>query len=172
MPELASERLYEGERFSVERVRYASRGRQLSRDVIRHPGAVTIVPMVDNDHVCLIQNHRIAVGQTLIELPAGTLERGKDPRVTAERELAEETGYRASRWDLLHEFFLSPGVLDERMRLFLATGLTEGPTNRESGEQIENRVVAWDEAIDMVRRREIRDAKTIIGLLWADQCRA
>ncbi len=164
--------LLEARRFRVVRVtEMTAGGEKRDREIVRHPGSVTIVPMVDDRHVCLIKNFRVSVEQTLIELPAGTLEPGEDPRLTAERELIEETGYRAARLELLHEFYLSPGILDERMRLFVATGLTAGDSEREPGEQIENLVIPWVKALGMIQSGEIRDAKTIIGLLLVDRTR-
>jgi ADP-ribose pyrophosphatase len=164
--------LLEARRFRVVRVMETTAdGAQRAREIVRHPGSVTIVPMVDDRHVCLIKNFRVSVGQTLIELPAGTLEPGEDPRLCAERELIEETGYRAAKLELLHEFYLSPGILDECMGLFVATGLTAGDPEREAGEQIENLVVTWDEALAMIQRGEIRDAKTMLGLLYYDRFR-
>jgi ADP-ribose pyrophosphatase len=126
-----------------------------------------IVPLLDDGRVCLIRNWRIAVNETLIELPAGTLEPPEPPEKTAERELIEETGYRAKSIQFLHAFYLSPGILDEKMHLYLATGLTAGETAREEGEEIENWLVPLDEAVQMVFRGEIKDAKSIVGLLWA-----
>jgi ADP-ribose pyrophosphatase len=159
-------------RFRVETVeRTTASGSTIRREVVRHPGAVTILPLVDVDHVCLIKNYRVAVARTLIELPAGTLEPGEDPRETARRELIEETGYRAARLELLHTFFLSPGILDERMCLFVASELTAGNARRESCEEIENLVVSWNEAIEWVMRRQIEDAKTIVGLMYYDALR-
>lgn len=159
-------------RFRVEEIlRKSATGETQARAVVRHPGAVTILPMVDADHVCLIRNFRVAVGQTLIELPAGTLEAGETVESTAARELIEETGFRAGRLTGLHDFYLSPGVLDERMHLFLAEELDEVGAAREAGEEIENLVVPWHRAIQMVFDREIRDAKTIVGLLYADRLR-
>src|SRR5256885_1605929 len=139
-----------------------------TRETVQHPGAVVILPMVDAEHVCLIRNYRIAVQETLIELPAGTLEPNEDPAETARRELIEETGYRAEKIELLSEFFMSPGILNERMRLFLATGLTAGETAREPGEIIQNLVVPWNEALAMVHDGRIRDAKSMVGLLIYD----
>ena len=146
-------------------------GKTKTREIVRHPGACVIVPLLDDGRVCLIRNWRIAVNQTLIELPAGTLEPPEPPEKTAERELIEETGYRAKQIRFLHAFFLSPGILDEKMHLYLATGLTEGQTARQEGEEIENWLVTWDEAIEMIFCGEIKDAKTIVGLLWVDRLR-
>jgi ADP-ribose pyrophosphatase len=164
------ETLLETKRFCVVRTSETGRdGKPHSREIIRHPGAVTVIPLLDDGRVCLVENYRVAVGETLIELPAGTLEPGEDPRECAARELQEETGYRAQRVELLHAFYLSPGILDERMHLFLATGLTPGDPAREAGEQIKNLIVPWDEALNLVHTRRIQDAKTIVGLLYYDR---
>jgi ADP-ribose pyrophosphatase len=153
-------------RFRVEAVRETTAdGVVRTRQIVRHNGSVAIVPVVDADHVCLIRNFRIAAGQTLIEIPAGTLEPGEDPTAAAFRELAEETGYQAETMTPLVSCYLSPGILDERMQLFVATGLTPGPAAREPGEQIENLVTTWEDALQQVRQGAIQDAKTIVGLL-------
>jgi ADP-ribose pyrophosphatase len=143
-------------------------GRVHIRETVQHPGAVTVLPILTDGQICLIRNHRVAVNRTLIELPAGTLEVGEDPRHTAERELIEETGYRAKKMERLTEFFMSPGILNERMHLFVATGLEPGPTAREAGEEIENLIVPWQEAIQMALDGTIQDAKTLVGLLFYD----
>jgi ADP-ribose pyrophosphatase len=127
--------------------------------------------MVDDDHVCLIRNYRVAVGKTLIELPAGTLEPGEQPAVTAGRELIEETGFRAARIEKLREFTMSPGILNERMYLYLAADLTPGAMALEAGEQIETLVTSWDEAMRMVFDGTIEDAKTLVGLMHYDVMR-
>lgn len=166
------ELLLQARRFRVVRtVQTTSDGIAHVREIVRHPGAVVIVPVLDDGRVCLIRNFRISVRETLIELPAGTMEPGHTPAEMAERELIEETGYRAARIEALHEFYLSPGILDERMHLFLATGLTAGDTAREAGEEIENLLVPWDEAIGMIFDGQIQDAKTIVGLLYVDRLR-
>src|SRR3990170_1113921 len=85
-------------------------GRTASCQYVVHPGSVAILPLVDVDHVCLIRSRRLTVGQTLVEVPAGTREPGENPLETARRELAEETGYRAARWEQLAEFYASPGI--------------------------------------------------------------
>jgi ADP-ribose pyrophosphatase len=157
--------LLTAQRFRVERLRERDGDGQVrEREVVRHPGAVAILPVVDAQHICLIRNWRVAVEETLIEIPAGTLEPGEDPAECARRELLEETGYRAGSVERVQEFFLSPGILDERMHLYIATDLTLGDAAREPGERIENWIVTWDEAIDLAMRGEIRDAKTLAGI--------
>lgn len=165
-----AQKLLETPRFHVFRESYADGGGTWrTRDIVRHPGAVVIVPLLDDGRVCLIRQFRLSVRETLIELPAGTLEPPEEPHVTAERELSEETGFRAARIEKLHEFFLSPGILDEKMHLFLATGLTAGQPHREAGEEIDNWLVPLADAVAMIYRGEIRDAKTMVGLLWAER---
>src|SRR5688500_1418195 len=164
--------LLETRKFTVVRETVSTPGgKDKTREIVRHPGACVIVPLLADGRVCLIRNFRIAVGETLIELPAGTLEPPELPAKTAERELIEETGYRAAKIELLHAFYASPGFLDEKMHLYLATGLTAGQSAREEGEEIENLLVPFEQAVEMVFRGEIQDAKTIVGLLWVDRLR-
>ena len=143
----------------------------LLRHSVQHPGAVAIIALTAEDQVCLIRNERFAVGKTLVELPAGTLEPSEPPRDTAERELQEETGYRAAHWHELNGFFMSPGILNERMHLFVARDLTPGTPAREPDETIENLVVDWKEAVAMALRGEIEDAKSLAGILLWDRLR-
>jgi len=164
------EQLFQGRIFSVVRHRSQTPdGRSVVREWVRHPGAVVIVPMIDDDHVCLIRNYRVAVDESLIELPAGTLEPNEQPHQTAVRELAEETGYRCQKMQPLLEFNMSPGITDERMHLFLATDLRPGEPSPEAGEQIENLALPWDEAMAMVADGQIKDAKSLVGLLLVDR---
>ena len=141
------------------------------RQVIEHPGSVAIIPLLEGDRVCLIQNYRIAVKKTLIELPAGTIDPPDTPADTAQRELREETGYLAENWQELPGFYLSPGILHERMHLYVADKLTAGATEREPGEEIENLIVPWTEAVEMVLSGKIEDAKTVVGILLWDRMR-
>ncbi len=141
------------------------------RHIVEHPGAVTIIPLLEGGRVCLIRNDRLAVGKTLVELPAGTLEPPELPRRTAGRELQEETGYTAQRWRELPGFFMSPGILNERMHLFVAEGLTPGPPAREADEQIDNLVVDWEEAVAMALDGRIEDAKSLAAILMWDRLR-
>ena len=164
--------LLETPRFRVvRRQQRLADGQLRPREVVEHSGSVVILPMIDANHVCLIENFRIAVGRTLIELPAGTLEAGEDPAECAQRELIEETGYRAGRIVPLCEFLVSPGILSERMYAFLATDLTAGPMALEAGEQIVTRLAAWPDALAMAADGRIEDAKTLVSLLTYDRCR-
>lgn len=149
----------------VQKSRIDSAGKEHCRAIICHPGAVVMLPMLDDGRIVLIGNHRIAVGERLIELPAGTLDPGEEPLQTAHRELAEETGYRARSMEHVTTFYTSPGIMDERMHLFLATGLNPGSTALAEGEDILPVLVTWDEAMAMVRDGRIQDAKTLVGLL-------
>ncbi|HBJ39047.1 MAG TPA: NUDIX hydrolase [Planctomycetaceae bacterium] len=152
-------------RFSVHALEISDReGHVRTKEVIRHPGAVVLLPVLADGRVVMIENHRHSIGQTLLELPAGTIESGEPPELTAGRELIEETGYRAGRFEKLHEFYSCPGICDELMHLYLATDLTAGQPDREATEQIENRIVSREEINQMISRGEIRDAKTLVGL--------
>ncbi|MCE5303460.1 MAG: NUDIX hydrolase [Planctomycetaceae bacterium] len=158
--------LYQASRFRVERVvQTTPDGQQHIRQVVRHPGAVVILPLLDGDRVCLLRQYRVAVRQTLIELPAGTLEPGEDPADCARRELAEETGYRAGRIEPLLTFYMSPGILDEQMHLYVATSLQPGPTSFDAGEDIQPLLCTWPQALEMVRTGKITDGKTLVALL-------
>lgn len=143
-------------------------GTAADREVIIHPGAVALVPMVDSDHVCLVRNFRYAAGRTLLEVPAGTLDPGELPDSAAPRELAEETGYRAGRIELLREWWVSPGLFTERMSLYLCEDLTPGPTEHQSDERLEPAIVPWAEALAMVADGRIDDAKTMLALLLCE----
>ncbi len=159
--------LFEGIRFRVVSLTQTMPdGSSHLRQVVCHPGAVAIVPLVDAERLCLVENYRVAVDETLLELPAGTLEPGEPPSETALRELAEETGYRAGKLEHLATFYTSPGILDERMFLFLATQLEPGEPALEAGEQIQTRVCTRAEALEMIRQGRIRDGKTLAGLLY------
>ena len=140
-------------------------GGTAEREVVLHPGAVVILPWLEGERVCLLRNYRPSVGETLIELPAGTLEPPEPPEAAAVRELQEETGYRAGQWHKLAEFYPSPGVMNERMFLFLAGQLTPGASRPQPDEQLETLVVPYRQALDWVLDGTIRDAKTLVGLL-------
>ncbi|WP_372899545.1 NUDIX hydrolase [Stieleria sp.] len=164
--------LLKGARFNVHRMTLTGDdGRLYQREVIRHPGAVVLLPILEDGRVVLIENTRPTVGETLLELPAGTRESAEEAVVTASRELIEETGYRAGKLELIHEFYSAPGICDELMHLYRATELVAGDPDREATESIVNRIATRDEIKAWIASGKIRDAKTLVGLyawLWAD----
>lgn len=164
---VGSEPIYSGRVISVrvDLVRLAN-GRETTREVVTHPGAVAIVPLLPDRRVVLVRQYRHAVGRYLLEIPAGTLDRpGELLEAAAARELEEETGYRASRLAHLSDFFTAPGFCDERMALFVATGLTQGDQGLMDDEAITVETVALDEVPQLIASGDLTDAKTLIGLL-------
>lgn len=160
-------KLFQAKRFAVEEVtEILQDGSRHIRHVVRHPGAVVILPVVDPQIICLVYTYRAAIDRWNLELPAGTLDKGLPPEEVAKLELLEETGYRASSWTHVHSFAMSPGILDERMHFYVAEGLTAGAAQREVGEQMENRIFSWAEIDRLLRDRQIIDAKTLVALLW------
>jgi ADP-ribose pyrophosphatase len=140
-------------------------GDVVKRDVVLHPGAVVILPVIDAEHVVLLRNHRFAVGETLWEVPAGTLEPNEPLEACARRELLEETGYTAATWRSLGYLYASPGVMNEKLHLFLAENLTAGEASPEPGEELEPVTVKLADAVAMCLSGEIKDAKTVTLLL-------
>jgi ADP-ribose pyrophosphatase len=158
--------LYNGKIFNValEKVTLPN-GVIKDREVVRHPGAAAMVPLLDDDNVVLVKQHRHAVNDYLWEIPAGTLEPHEEPVACARRELIEETGYEAKDLDKLTEILPAPGYTDERIHIFLATGLTLTEQRLEDDEVLTVQPTPFDKAIEMIKTGEIRDAKTIVGLL-------
>jgi ADP-ribose pyrophosphatase len=140
-----------------------------SREVVVHPGAVVILPLLSADEVILIKNRRYSIGERLIELPAGTLEKGEDPINCAGRELMEETGYLAGRLKPIGNFFTSPGVLSEKIYAYAAYDLQAAQTNLDEGEEIELLPTPFDEVVEMIRDGSIHDAKTIATVLMYER---
>lgn len=141
-------------------------GLRATRDIVVHPGSVVVVPVLDDGRIVLIRQFRYAAGQYLWELVAGHKEPGEDPAEGARRELMEETGYTAKSVRKLFEIFPSPGLLGERMDIYLARGLTKGKARPEDDEKISQKIVTLAEAGRWIREAKIRDAKTIAGLLY------
>ncbi len=133
-------------------------------EVIRHPGASAVVPLKDDGTVVLIRQFRHAAGGFIYEIPAGKLNPGEDPLHCAERELEEEIGYRAKRFELLSSIYTAPGFTDEVIHVYRGSGLTKGRQNLDRDEVLEVVELPLRKAVEMVRQGEIRDAKTIVGL--------
>lgn len=160
-------RIFEGRlvTLDVDRIVEPS-GKEVEREVLRHPGAAVVLPVTRNRNVVLIRQYRYAADEFLLEVPAGTIDPGEEPVETARRELVEETGYFPHRLEKLAEFFPSPGVLEELMHLFAATELELREASPEEDESLELVQLPWDEALALEVGREVRDAKTIIALSY------
>jgi ADP-ribose pyrophosphatase len=154
--------------FRVESCEVVDReGRIARRDIVRHPGAVTVIPVLDDGRLVVIRNERIAVNERLLEFCAGKLEPGEDPAAAAGRELEEECGFRAAQIEPLGMFYTSPGFADERMYVFLATGLTAVPRRLEPGEEIDVETCSLEDLRHLIARGELRDGKSLGALmLW------
>ncbi|MEO6120236.1 MAG: NUDIX hydrolase [Terriglobales bacterium] len=172
---LSSKRVYQGPVFSVftDHVQEgAYRGR---RDVIRHPGSIVVLGIKDETArdplVLLERQYRHVVGARIWELPAGRIDPGESKLAAAKRELLEETGYTAPHWRRAFRFYASPGFLDEQMHVFLAEGLVPGEAEPEDDEQISTRLIPLSQAVRMVIRGQIYDAKTMAAVLWYNHSR-
>jgi ADP-ribose pyrophosphatase len=141
-------------------------GRTVERELILHPGAAVVLAVVRPGVILLLRQHRHAVGGTIYELPAGTLDAGETPEACAARELAEETGFRPRSLRKLASFWSSPGILTEKMHLFLAIDLEKTRQNLDEDERLEVEEVALADALDMVKDGRVADAKTIAGILY------
>jgi len=174
---LNSRSVFEGKivRLRLETVRYPD-GSTGELEIVRHVGAAAVLPLTRPGPECdagtpprviLLKQYRHAVGRTIWEVPAGKLDGGESPEACARRELREEAGVTAEQLEPLTTLWTTPGFTNERIHLFLATGLTFGETEREGHEFIETREVELAEALAMVERGEIDDAKTVVCLLLA-----
>jgi len=175
---IKSHRAYTGKVISldVDTVRFPD-GSAGELEMVRHPGASAVVPFLSDPaghdpQVLLIRQYRYAADGYLYEIPAGRLNPGEDPRECAIRELKEETGCSAERVDELFTMYTTPGFTDEKIHLFMATGLTSGETNHEADEFLELQPMALSRALQMIQAGEIQDSKTALGLLFAAGFRA
>jgi len=160
--------VHQGRVIGLETLSWRGRsGKFVVRDVVRHPGGVVILPVLSDGRLLLIRNQRVAVGARLLEVPAGSLERGEDPAKAASREVEEETGYAAGRLEPLSTFYSAPGFCDEVLHLFVAHDLRRTAQRLEDYEEIEVVVMTCMEALAAIDSGDIRDAKTIAAiLLW------
>lgn len=145
---------------------------RVRRDVIRHSGSIVVLPVDDSTHqprVLLERQYRYAAGRRMWELPAGRIDSGERELAAAKRELLEETGYTASKWERALSFFASPGFLAETMTVYLARGLKKGVAQPEEDERIAVRFFPLSQAVRMAMTGKIVDSKTISSLLWLDK---
>ncbi|MGQ9896367.1 MAG: NUDIX hydrolase [Acidobacteriota bacterium] len=146
-------------------------GARLELDVIHHSGGAAVLPLFENDDILLIRQYRHPAGQVLLEAPAGRLELGETPEMTARRELREETGYQASKLTFVTKFYALPGYSTEVLYCFLATGLTPGLQNLDTDEDIRLVRLPFTEARSLVYQGGIVDAKTMMTILLVDVMR-
>jgi ADP-ribose pyrophosphatase len=170
--QLASEVLYTGRIFRLDRdtVRFPD-GSTAEMDIIRHPGASAIVPFMsdpegENPQLLLLRQYRYAAGGYIYEVPAGRLDGDESPSSCAVRELKEETGCTAERMEPLFTMFTTPGFTDEKIHVFMATGLTHGESAREADEFADIVIMPLAEALELIRVGEIMDAKTALSILY------
>lgn len=143
-----------------------SNGNKAIRELVVHPGAVSIAALTDSKEIIMVRQFRYPVGQVLYEIPAGKLEKEEEPLICAKRELQEETGFKAEKWARLSTFYTAPGFANETMHFFLAQDLTEDIAQPDDDELIEFEKVSLAKAGEMVRNGDIKDAKTILAVLW------
>ncbi|MDD2352072.1 MAG: NUDIX hydrolase [Candidatus Caldatribacteriota bacterium] len=141
-------------------------GKRSTREIIDHPGAVVVLAQGKQENVIMVRQFRKAIEDVLLELPAGTLEPQESRLNCAQRELEEETGYQAKNWEKVYEFYSAPGFCNEKLTLFFAWNLKKTKTNTDNDEFIE--IIEYDRKniISLLKNNKIRDAKTLIGILW------
>lgn len=142
-------------------------GNTSQREIVRHPGAAAVVPVLDDGRVVMVRQYRYSIGEATLEIPAGKLDDGEEVLTCANRELKEETGYTCARLHKLLAFVSSPGFTDEVIHIFLAEGLTPGEAGGDDDEFVETEEVALDELADMIYDGRIRDGKSVAGILAA-----
>src|SRR5712692_474643 len=169
---VASQRLYQGKvvNLRIDTVRLED-GREARREIVEHGGAVAIVPVDAEGQVLLVRQFRTPIGAVLLEVPAGGIDAGENPDEAVQRELQEETGYWATRIDRLGGFWVAPGYCTEYIHVYRAEGLIESRLDADEDESITVERYSVADALEMVRRGEICDAKSIVGLLQLAACR-
>ncbi|MBM4762193.1 NUDIX hydrolase [Bacillus sp. B15-48] len=166
---LHTEQIFEGRVISlqVDEVELPN-GKTSKREIIKHPGAVAIIAVTDDNKIVMVEQYRKALERTIIEIPAGKLEKDEPPEVCAFRELEEETGYECTKMDWLLSFYTSPGFADELVHLFVATGLKKkaNAATTDEDEFVNLMEVSLEEALELMREQKIHDAKTAYAVQY------
>lgn len=170
----SSETIYDGKILHVERWQVTCpNGKAATREIVVHKGAAAVVPVYEDGTTLLVRQHRVAVDRVTLEIPAGKLDSvGEDPHDCAVRELEEETGLRAGRMTLLTSLLTTPGFCTEKIAIYLAQELSQGQTHPDEDEFLSLVRMPLEDAVAMIMRGEIRDSKTICGLLMAKEALA
>ena len=164
---LSSDPIYEGKVFDIRVDEIREGDITYKREIVVHKGSAVVIPVFEDQTVALVRQYRHAAGKYLLEICAGTLNEGEDPKFGAIRELEEEVGVRAAKIEKISEFYVSPGFLTEKMFVFLATELTETQQNLEEDELLTIERHSFPSLFEMIRDGEIEDAKSIAGLTLA-----
>lgn len=162
---ISSQSIYEGRiiQVRVEEVELPN-GKTASREIVHHNGAVAVLAITDEDQIVLVRQYRKPMDRILLEVPAGKLEGDEDPKSCAERELVEETGFKAKEMDQIASFYTSPGFSDELVHLYRGKGLTAGDAQPDEDEFVEVLYLSLPEAKKYIETGEIKDAKTIMAI--------
>lgn len=168
-----SKQVFQGSIITVKQERVVLvNGKEAGRDVVVHPGAVAVVAVTPENKIVLVRQYRHPVGEALLEIPAGKLDKGEDPEHCARRELEEETGYLAGRLKQLTAIYTTPGFCNEKITIFLATELAKTAQHLDDDEFLNREYCTFQEAQQMIADGRIHDAKSIVGLLMsASNCR-
>lgn len=143
-------------------------GKESKREVVEHPGAVAIIAKTDDDKYLFVRQFRKPLEKTIVEIPAGKLEKGEDPKETAKRELFEETGYIADKLEYIISFYTSPGFANEIIHLYEASNLKEGKPHTEEDEFVDVLKLSLEEAKELIKKKEIIDAKTLYAIQYLE----
>lgn len=158
--------LYSGRIVGLHVDKIEVKGVETIREVVTHPGGVVVLAELENDLIPFVRQHRYPIDKDLLELPAGKVDRGEDPKVSAARELEEETGFQAIAMELVGSFYSSPGFCDELLHFFYTSNVRATETNREYDEEIVLEFHNLSEAIALTLEGKIQDGKTIAALFW------
>lgn len=164
---ISTERIYEGKVFDISIAEIKDGEIEYKREIVEHKGSAVIIAVFEDNRVALVRQYRHAAGDYLLEIPAGTLNKDEDPKLGAQRELEEEIGVTSDNIEILTEFYVSPGFLTEKMNVYLATNLKQSKQNLEEDEILTIEKLTFNEAFEKIRSNEIKDAKTICGLILA-----
>lgn len=167
---IATEQVYDGHFLKVQRDLVSlPDGSTTHREYIKHPGAVVILPLFEDGTVLLERQFRYPLNRVFIEFPAGKIDPGEDPLLCAQRELLEETGYRAASWEFVCTIHNAIAYADEHLEIYLARNLTAGQASLDEGEFLETYRAPLSELMDAVRAGQVTDVKTIIGAFWLEK---
>jgi ADP-ribose pyrophosphatase len=164
---ISSQAIYDGRiiKVKVDEVLLPN-GNTAKREIVHHQGAVAVIPLTEDGKMVVVRQFRKPLEKAIVEIPAGKLEIGEDPLACAERELEEETGYRAAQYEKLSAFYTSPGFADELLHVYVATGLTKGESRPDEDEFVDMMELTLEEAHELHKAGEISDAKTVVALFY------